>query len=405
MRIMQINAVYPNLSTGRNVFEMNHYFRSKGHTCIAIFAQGSAAEDEGFAMGSLMDQKFHALMSRVTGLQGYFSHKPTTDLIQQINCFQPDVVVLNNLHSNYIHFPKLMRHLAKKNIATVAVLHDCWFFTGKCCHYTVRRCYKWQEQCGHCPARKAYNKSWFFDRTKKMHYDKVKLFGDIQNLGVVAVSDWLLKEAKRSAVFKHTEELQRIYNWIDTARFAPRETIEKRKTMGLLGKKVILCVASIWSEEKGIDSVYKVADQLIDNEVIVLVGKMPVSTPAHKKIIQIDRTDSIDELAELYSMADVFFQPSLEESCGKVSAEALSCGTPVICFDSTANPEMVQAGCGKVIPAGNIDGVASAIREITSCEKSAYSHACRAMALEKFQMQNNIEEYARLFERLSGCKA
>ena len=79
---------------------------------------------------------------------------------------QPDLVVLNNLHANYIHLPMLLMYLAKKDIPTVVVLHDCWLYTGKCCFYTSSECEKWKDRCHDCPARKQYNKSSFFDFSK-----------------------------------------------------------------------------------------------------------------------------------------------------------------------------------------------------------------------------------------------
>ena len=318
--------------------------------------------------------------------------------------YAPDVVVLNNLHGNYINLPMLLKYLAKHDIATVAVLHDCWFYTGKCCHYTAQGCYKWQESCGGCPSLKKYNKSWFFDRTKVMLRDKKELFGNIPRLAVVGVSDWITNEAKKAPVFKNAKVFERIYNWVDTDKFVPKETTDLRTKMGLTDKKVILCVASGWSKEKGLDTVLEIAQRLDEGERILLVGNISADVSLSEKIIHVPATNSVDELVSYYSMADVFVQPSLEETFGKVSAEALSCGTPVVCFDSTANPELVGEGCGAVVKVGNVENMLGEIRGILKNGKDDYQTACRRFAKKSFKKESNLDQYMTLFEKLLNGK-
>lgn len=167
--MLQINAVNKIASTGRNVQELSDFLTAKGDLCINAYSKGlSVTPDKEFVIGAgTHDVKMHGLLSRISGQQGYFSRNATRKLLKYMEKLVPDIVVLNNLHGNYINLPMLLKYLAEKNIATVAVLHDCWFYTGKCCHYTVDNCYKWQSGCGNCPSLKKYNKSWFFDRTKK----------------------------------------------------------------------------------------------------------------------------------------------------------------------------------------------------------------------------------------------
>ena len=312
--------------------------------------------------------------------------------------------MLNNLHANYIHLPLLLRYLAEKDIATVAVLHDCWFYTGHCCHYTAAGCCKWQEHCGGCPARKQYNRSWFFDRSADMLADKKELFGAIPRLGVVGVSDWLTGEAKKAPVFQNAKQIQRIYNWVDTDLFTPQDTAALREKLGLKDQKVLLCVASAWTREKGLDTVLQLAHGLPKGQRLLLVGNAPEETLAGTNIQHIPATDDVKALAALYAMADVFVQPSLEETFGKVTAEALSCGTPVVCFDSTANPELVGEGCGTVVPAGDTDALAAAAQTILSDGKDAFCKTCRAFALQNFRAETSLQAYLQFFETLCSMK-
>lgn len=74
-----------------------------------------------------MDHKLHALLSRITGRQACFSYLATRRLLRELDRINPDAVILRNLHGNYINLPVLLRYLAKKDIVTIPVMHDCWF--------------------------------------------------------------------------------------------------------------------------------------------------------------------------------------------------------------------------------------------------------------------------------------
>lgn len=401
MKILQINAVNKIKSTGSNVSQLNDYLRKAGHTCAVAYSSGPSENPEWeYRVGSPADMKLHGLLSRLSGKQGYFSKSSTRKLLSFTDEFAPDVVVLNNLHANYVHLPMLLKYLAENDIATVVVLHDCWFYTGKCCHYTVSGCYKWQESCGNCPALKKYNTSWFFDKTPQMLADKKRLFGAIPRLAVVGVSDWLTGEAKKAPVFENAKIIQRIYNWVDTDTFVPRDTTALRQFLGLQGKKVIMCAASSWTKEKGLDTVLQLANRLSEDCRVLLIGDLPPQTKLGTKILHLPPTYDVQQYSAYYALADVYFQPSPEETFGKVSAEALSCGTPVVCFDATANPELVGEGCGAVVPAGDLGALTQAICTVFENGKDTYSNSCREFALQNFKKETNIQQYIQLFETL-----
>lgn len=90
----------------------------------------------------------------------------------------------------------MLTYIAQNNIATVLVLHDSWFYTGKCVYYIECSCNRWKKHCGDCPALKLGNPSFFFDKTEKMLADKKKLFSSIERLAVIGVSQWVTEDAK-----------------------------------------------------------------------------------------------------------------------------------------------------------------------------------------------------------------
>lgn len=401
MKILQINAVNKIASTGRTCCEISAFFENRGDECVTAYSKGTSVNPEKeFIIGNEWDAKLHGLLSRVSGKQGYFSAGETKRLLAFIDAFSPDIVLLRNLHGNYINVPMLLKYLAQKNIATVVVLHDCWFYTGKCCHYTIDNCYKWQQSCGECPGLKKYNKSWFFDKTHDILEDKKKLFGAIPCLAVVGVSDWITNEAKKSPVFRNAKEFVRIYNWIDLESFRPRTDNGLRKRLNLENKKIILCVASGWNKEKGLDTVYELAQKLTDDQRLLIVGDMKEERNWNERVIRIPSTNSVEELAEYYSLADVFIQPSLEETFGKVSAEALACGTPVVCFPTTANTELVGEGCGIVCPTESTEDYLACVLTVLRNGKEKYSENCVAFARKNFDKNSNLLQYVQLFENL-----
>lgn len=405
MKIIQINAVYKLSSTGRNVSELHDYLISKGDDVYKFYSVRNHDSDDFDIIGSDLDHKFHGLWSRIFGKQAYFSYLPTKKLITKLTNIKPDVVVLHNFHSNYIHFPLLAKFLAKNDIATVVVLHDCWFFTGHCCHYTEVGCYKWQLECNHCPLIHANNKSLFFDNSRNIFRDKKSLFGAIKRLAVVGVSDWITNEARKAPIFENANIFQRIYNWIDLKTFYPRDTKPLRSILGLkVSDFVALGVSMSWDYQKGMGKFIEIAKVMPDIK-IVMIGKMPdILLPSN--IINVSPTSSVNELAEYYSLADVLFNFSIQETFGKVAAEALACGTPLIVNDATANPELPGSDCGFVVKNNNTTDIINAVNVVRTKGRKVYKEKCVARANALFEKDKNLKQYVDLFEKLqklTGC--
>ena len=391
MRIVQINAVYQYSSTGRTTMEMHNTLKENGNDSWVFCTNFLDKEQNVFMIGNKFDHKIHAFMSRFTGLQGYFSKNATKRLIEQLETIKPDVVHLRNLHSNYINLPLLLRHLEKQDIATVITLHDCWFFTGHCCHYTEDKCKKWLTGCGNCPALHKYNNSWFFDQTKKIYRDKQRLFGAIPRLAVIGNSEWTTEQARQS-LLKNAKVIARIYNWINLDVFYPRAN-EANKRFTILG------VAQSWSDKKGLPIFIRLAEHFSDCKV-VLVGKVEDTVKLPDNVSIVGVLSSAEELAEYYSNADVFINTSIQETFGKVSAEALACGTPIVVNNATANPELVGEDCGYVVDNNNIESYYAAINEIRRLGKANYSDKCVQFARGDFDMRKNINKYIELYKSL-----
>jgi glycosyltransferase involved in cell wall biosynthesis len=414
MRVVQVNAVNGVGSTGRSVAELAAGLERRGITSPVAYSSGMPAEG-GYVIGSRFEKRVHALASRVTGRQAYFSRRGTIHLLRYLDEELPDLVHLHNLHSNFINLPMLLEYLATKDIATVVTLDDCWHYTGKCCHYTADSCYRWQSGCGSCPRLMKDNPSWLIDATAAMWTDKRRLYAQIPRLGVVGVSDWITTEARRSFLAEATI-LRRIHNWVDLDTFAPspKQGHVPRPWTG--DEFVMLGVASRWSSAKGLDDFGRLAEALEGGALagsrisraggsrakprVVLVGAVDAKTHLPPSVSVVHPTDSARELAHYYRWADVLLQLSQEETFGKVVAEGLACGTPVIAYDSTANPELVGPGCGYVIEPGRIDRLVAGIGHVMELSRDYFSESCRVHAERNFDKESLIDEHVRLYREL-----
>lgn len=400
MKVVQINAIYGSSSVGRTVAEMHEFLVEHGIESYVFYSVKNKESDAFDIIGNKLDHKIHGFFSRLFGKQAYFSYLPTRKLISKLERIKPNVVILRNFHSNYINMPLLLAYLANEDIATIVVLHDCWFFTGHCCHYTEIGCDKWQVECHHCPLIKTNNKSWLLDNSRSIFNDKQRLFGAIPRLAVVGVSDWITNEGRKSPIFGNTEYFQRIYNWIDFNKFYFRENAYLlREKLGVTSDDfVALAVSMQWDDRKGLNVIIKLAETMSEIK-IVLVGNCS-SKQLPSNVILCPPTGSVDQLAEYYSMADVFLNFSIQETFGKVTAEALACGTPAVVNNATANPE-IPGSCGEVVNTNDINAVVEVLKRIRINGKEYYSARCVERAHELFDKDKNIMQYLQLFSRIT----
>jgi len=401
VKILQINAVNGIKSTGRTTKEMADFLNDNGYEGYVAYSAGMLYE-KGYKIGTQFEKKVHAFYSRLFGKQAYFSKNGTKNLIKYMEQIKPDVVHLRNLHSNYINLKFLLEFLASNDIPTVVTLHDCWFYTGKCTHYTLDNCYKWQSECGNCPRLKKDNKSWFFDKTKKMHNDKIKWLNNVPRLAVVGVAKWITGEVKKSLLMP--EILAHIYNWIDLDVFKPVETNDLRYNMGLEDKFVILGIASSWKDSKGLNKFFELSSFLPDDMIIVLVGAINNKIELPNNIFHIQETNNVEELVKIYSMANVLVHFSLEECCSRAIIESLACGTPIIVMNSTGNPELVGGDCGYVIKEGSAKEVLNLLNKVKINGKNIYSPHCLDFARENFDITKIINDYLNLYKELVELK-
>jgi len=393
MRIAHINGVYEHASTGKMILDIIKECNKKGYESKVFYSEGRSERPEAFRYIADWERNIHALLSRVSGLQGYWSFMPTYRLLKKLEEFSPDVIHIHVIHGNSINLPIFFSWIKRKQLKVVITLHDCWWFTGRCVHPTVYQCEKYCHNCKECPANRDVCPSWFFDFASKMLNDKKKWLEQIEDLQVIAVSGWLKKQAEKSFLPKSC--INQIYNWVDTTKFYPRDTENIRKLLKLENKKIVLGVASIWYDDKGISDFIWLSKNLPEEYQVVLVGRVPKNFELGNKILSIPSTNSTDELAEYYSLADVFVNASKAETFGLTTVEAMACGTPVVGYNTTATPELVVEETGSVIECFNRDYLLKKTMQFVKSKTIICN--CRHRAEDNFSKAVSVSKYVKLY--------
>ena len=392
MKVLQVNATYGLGSTGTIVRELKENCEANGFDCYVAYAKSSVKFDRGYKIGNWFFNKLHALLARIAGKQAYFSFLPTLMFINFLRKLQPDVVHLHNLHSFYINLPMLLKYLAKNDIRTIITLHDCWWYTGGCFHYTAVGCSKWLDNCDNCPKRYADTQAYLCDKASRVLSDRKKLLLAIPRLTVVGVSEWISNEARKS--FLASKDILTIRNGIDHSIFKPTSS-DLRKRLGLTDKYIILGPASKWLDSKNRKVLQYFAANMQPDEILLLFGaeKTNVRLPSNVKLFGYTRNKH--ELAALDTMADVFVNCTREDSLSLINIESQACGTPVVTFDATGPKETVDGKTGFSVTVGDPQSLYEKV--MTLREAADDDFKCRAFVYEEFDKIKNNKNYIHLY--------
>lgn len=393
MKILQINSVAGIKSTGKICTDLASVLKSLGHESLVLYGRGQAPQefaDITCKIATDTEVKLHALSARLFDNAGFASTKATKRLIKKIEEYNPDIIHLHNLHGYYINVGMLFDYLKECSRPVVWTLHDCWALTGHCAHYSFVGCDKWKTACHDCPQKSEYPRS-LTDRSRANYERKQRSFTGVKNMRLITPSDWLRDQVAESFLSEY--EVSVIPSGIDLSAFKPTH-LDVRKKYGIGEGKIILGVASAWSERKGLSDFARLSQLVGDEYEIVLVGiKDRADLP--ERIVTIPATDSRDELAALYTAAHVFFNPSREETMGLTTVEAMACGTPVIVYNLTAVAESVGEGCGVVLAEPDVSLVPSALRALDGAEpEHCILHA------QEYGKERVFRKYIEIYEEL-----
>ena len=193
-----------------------------------------------------------------------------------------------------------------------------------------------------------------------------------------------------------------IHNGIDINLFSPKPSNICEKLGVDSSKSIILGVAAVWNERKGLNDFIRLSTILpADDYVIVIIGRVASKTKAPYgacKMIFCDQTQNVNELAQLYSAAFVFVNPTYQDNYPTTNLESLACGTPVVTYRTGGSPEAVDEKTGIVVDQGDVEALAEAILSLKTRPLSRED--CRKRAEMYFDKAVCFNEYIELYESL-----
>ena len=319
-------------------------------------------------------------------------------MIRHLRRFRPDIVHLHNVHGYYLNYPLLFQYLREADIPVVWTWHDCWSMTGHCAYYSTETgvCEAWKTACHDCPKLRDYPRS-LVDSSKSDFLLKKQLFCAVDKLTIVPVSYWMERNVQQS--FLKNKPTRVIRNGINLQAFYPRENREAlREQWGIDGSKyVLLGVATQWNARKGYSDILSLAQMPECQLVLVgLTKQQRLALP--EGVIGIEHTESMDQLAQLYSLADLFVNPTYSDTFPTTNLEALACGTPVLTYNTDGSPETLDDSVGVVVERGNKQALQDAVRCLQTHPLDR--KACAAFAQERYDRDKCFYPYMQLFNQL-----
>jgi glycosyltransferase involved in cell wall biosynthesis len=299
---------------------------------------------------------------------------------------------------------KALRAVVRRNAAVVWTLHDMNPFTGGC-HYD-NGCGRWSEGCGACPELVSTDPN---DLSSQIWQRKREIFARIKpgRLHLVTPSRWLAGEVKRSSLLGKFSVSVIPYG-LDTDVFTPQQRCTAREMLGVpTNAHTVLFVSdSLSNRRKGMDLLTKVLFDLrpLPNLFFLSLGsnapKMDIPIPN----LHLDYIKNDQQLARVYSAADVLVLPSIQDNLPNTALESLACGTPIIGFAVGGLPDIVRHRVnGLLVPAGDIAALVTAINELLlSTEKrQEMSSHCRRLAVQEYSLEVQARRYLELYAVIS----
>lgn len=371
-RLLLINSVCGIGSTGRICADIAERYEKDGYEVKIAYGRsdeiGKGAEKYAVRIGSKADVYAHVVYTRLFDKHGLASKRATKKFLKWAEDFNPDTLWLHNIHGYYINYEMLFAWIktrqkgqaesGKPLMEVKWTLHDCWAFTGHCSHFTFVGCEKWKCVCKDCPQKNEYPASSLSDNSMNNYGRKKSSFKGVRNLTIITPSRWLEDLVKESFLGEYPTEVK--YNTVDKTVFKPTPSDFRQKHGIRDDQKMILGVSSIWNERKGLTDFVTLFNELSkadsDKYKVVLVGLNEEEKKGMPDgIICITKTSSREELAKIYTAADVFVNPTYEDTFPTVNLEAEACGTRVITYDTGGCKETIGLSDSMTIPVGDIN--------------------------------------------------
>jgi glycosyltransferase involved in cell wall biosynthesis len=327
------------------------------------------------------------------------------EIAKQDSFLKADVVHLHIIHSGYMSVRSLPWLSKLKPL--IWTLHDPWALTGHCIH--PGNCERWKIGCGNCPSLDSLF-ALRVDRTRFLFSQKKKAYSKMR-VDVIVASEWMLNNVRSSPLFQ-TEDIRvhHIPFGIDLSRFTASGTNEARKRFEIPEDHFVLMFRAE-GEFKGVPYIVKALENLQVNKPVTLlsVGTKGVIERFSDKfgVVELGWTNDDDLLVDAFKASNLFLMPSTAETFGVMAIEAMACGKPVLCFDGTALPSVIDAPhVGISVPMKDATALRDTIQRLAQSpeEIAIRGYASRQRAESLFSIESHVEKISNLYrEVLARC--
>ena len=394
MKVLQLNNVYGEKSTGKLTRAVHEALLEAGHEAVAVYGRGKGMKAEGvIRLCPDWYGKANSLISMFTGLRYGGCLLSTWRLEKIIRREKPDVVHLQCINGNFVNIYRLIGWLKKHRIKTVVSLHAEFMYTANCGH--AFSCDQWKQGCRKCPDKRKMTKSLLFDRTGASWRKMRKAFAGFQKDCIICpVSPWTEARAKQSAILRDFS-FRTVYNGLDTDVFcfAERETrAEKRVvhvTAQFSGRK---------DHPKGGWYLMELARRMPDVRFQVAgPGEIIPDCPDNLELLGV--VSDQKALAELYRQADVSVLVSRRETFSMPCAESLCCGTPVVGFRAGAPEQIALPEYSSFVEFADLEALEQQLRRWLDRENTDRKTIAQTAA-RRYSAETMVNDFMDVYRRV-----
>lgn len=388
-------------STGKIAVGLFDKLCEKGYNTYFCYGREDGVTKNGYyKIGNVVNKYIHAGIAKFFGLQGYGSLFPTNKLLKFLHNKQVDTVYIISPHGYYLNEKKLFEYLCEENISIIYIMIDEYAYLGNCAY--SNGCEGFLHSCKKCPGRKKIPTLRIINGASMVYEMKKSMYQKIKKI-TFAGPEYTVEQAKKSPLMDN-KRLVVLDEAVNTSFYTPRDTDGLRKELGIKDEQIVLvCVAPFSYERKGCRYYVELAKRFENDEryVFVHVGfnVNPNTVDLPRNYIAIGFLDDQDKLAQYYSLGDLFVFPSLLDTMPNACLEALSAGTPLLCFNISGMPYIADETVATFVEAENVDEMERVVRNVSKKENDQIK-TCRNYALQRYDNQKYFEKLISIAEEL-----
>ena len=387
-------------STGKIAMGLQKYLMAHGQDAIVCHGREPDPDTPHYRIDTKFEVYLHYVEQKLTGHVCCGSRWATKRLVRYLKKNNIDGVFLINVHGFYCNEKILFKYLAKEKIRVVYIMADESAVWGNCCYY--EGCTQYLDSCIGCPLLKKWQRFFFFEPAHRANLIKKTAYPNLR--AVFVAPEFVIKGAKVSPLMNNLR-LEIVDEAIDVNTAQPRDTSILRENLGISEDKVILlCVApnDPGHSSKGVHHFIEAARRMESDNRFVFVhvgwcaGK---KSGLPKNYIAIDYVRNQEELSYYYSLGDLFVFPSIGDSMSNACLDALACGTPLLCFNTSGMPYLGDETVMTLVEKNNVDQLCEVIKK-TKKKTSNQTTTCRNYALKRYDSQKYFEKLMKIMDGL-----